>query len=122
MALSAVLVTRHRAARTVEAMTTAHAYELPSGAQLVIPAADDDAVVAGQVVPLSRDGRPVAVVTPIDPDQWWFWTPEWQEGEREVDAELADPNRKSVAMTGEEFLASLDALIDELNCEEESTV
>jgi antitoxin MazE len=25
----------------------------------------------------------------IDPDQAWFWTPEWQQGEREVDAELA---------------------------------
>jgi len=25
----------------------------------------------------------------IDPDQAWYWTPEWQEGEREVDAEIA---------------------------------
>ncbi len=25
----------------------------------------------------------------IDATQAWFWTPEWQEGEREVDADLA---------------------------------
>jgi antitoxin PrlF len=25
----------------------------------------------------------------IDATQGWFWTPEWQEGEREVDADLA---------------------------------
>ncbi|WP_435589786.1 hypothetical protein [Micromonospora aurantiaca (nom. illeg.)] len=24
-----------------------------------------------------------------DPDQAWFWTPEWQAGEREADADLA---------------------------------
>jgi len=91
-------------------MTSAHAYELPSGEQLVVPAVDDDAVAAGRVVPLSRNGRPVAVLRPIDPDQAWFWTPEWQEGEREVDASLADPNREPRAMSGEEFLAHLDEI------------
>jgi len=25
----------------------------------------------------------------IDPDQAWFWTPEWQAGEREVDEQIA---------------------------------
>ena len=25
----------------------------------------------------------------IDPDQAWFWTPEWQGGEREADAQIA---------------------------------
>ncbi len=24
----------------------------------------------------------------IDPDQWWFWTPEWQAGERQADLEI----------------------------------
>jgi hypothetical protein len=37
-----------------------------------------------------------------------FWTSEWQEGEREVDAELADPHRESRALTGDEFLTHLD--------------
>ncbi|MGH8605762.1 MAG: hypothetical protein ACREXR_24115, partial [Gammaproteobacteria bacterium] len=41
------------------------------------------------VVILTRDGRPVAKVHAIDPDQAWFWTPEWQAKEREVDEEMA---------------------------------
>jgi antitoxin PrlF len=24
-----------------------------------------------------------------DPEQWWFWTPEWQAGEREAEEEIA---------------------------------
>jgi len=31
----------------------------------------------------------VAKVHAIDPDQAWFWTPEWQAKEREVDEEMA---------------------------------
>jgi len=39
----------------------------------------------------------------IDPTQAWFWTPEWQAGEREADAEAA---------AGEgEFYEDTDALI-----------
>lgn len=33
----------------------------------------------GEIVVLTCDGRPVAKVYAIDPDQQaWFWTPEWQ--------------------------------------------
>lgn len=24
----------------------------------------------------------------IDPDQWWFWTPKWQAGEKQADLEM----------------------------------
>lgn len=24
----------------------------------------------------------------IDPDQWWFWTPEWQAGEKQADEDI----------------------------------
>ena len=30
----------------------------------------------------------IRTVKKIDPDQWWFWTPEWQAGEREADLEI----------------------------------
>lgn len=43
----------------------------------------------------------------IDPDQVWFWTPEWQEGERQVDAEIAE-GRGTIYCSGEEFLAALE--------------
>ncbi len=41
-----------------------------------------------------------------DPSQEWFWTPEWQEGERDADTELA-AGRGTIYMSGEEFLAAL---------------
>lgn len=45
----------------------------------------------------------------IDPDQAWFWTPEWQEGEREADEDIA-AGRVIHFESGEEFLAALEAL------------
>lgn len=42
----------------------------------------------------------------IDPDQAWFWTPKWQEGEREADEDLA-AGRFTRYNSDEEFLASL---------------
>ena len=50
---------------------------------------------------------------PIDPNQAWFWTKEWQEGEREADEDIK-AGRGRVFYSDEEFLASLeeDALDD----------
>lgn len=65
------------------------------------------------------DGMPVELrVTPEgvllapadrDPDQWWFWTPEWQAGEREVDAAIARGELLG-PVTAEEFIAELQRL------------
>ncbi|MDR1808337.1 MAG: hypothetical protein LBR33_10570 [Propionibacteriaceae bacterium] len=41
----------------------------------------------------------------IPADQAWYWTPEWQAGEREVDADIAN-GRVTTYLTDEEFLAS----------------
>ncbi|HEY7123945.1 MAG TPA: AbrB/MazE/SpoVT family DNA-binding domain-containing protein [Ktedonobacterales bacterium] len=43
----------------------------------------------------------------IDPDQAWFWTPEWQEGERQADREIAE-GRVRRHMSDEEFLRSFE--------------
>lgn len=43
----------------------------------------------------------------IDPDQAWFWTPEWQAKEREADEALA-AGQFTRYLSTEEFLASLD--------------
>lgn len=43
----------------------------------------------------------------VDPDQAWFWTPEWQGAERAVDEYIASGDYIDFA-TMEEFLASLD--------------
>jgi antitoxin PrlF len=43
----------------------------------------------------------------IDSGQAWFWTSEWQAGEREASADIA-AERTEVFKTDEDFLASLD--------------
>ena len=42
----------------------------------------------------------------IDPNQAWFWTAEWQAGEREADADLAAGRYEDFGSL-EEFLAAL---------------
>ena len=44
---------------------------------------------------------------PIDPGQAWFWTPEWQAGEREADEDIVAA-RGTRYHSNEEFLAALD--------------
>jgi hypothetical protein len=41
-----------------------------------------------------------------DPEDAWFWTPEWQEKERAADADIA-AGRVTTYANDEEFLASL---------------
>ncbi len=48
----------------------------------------------------------------IDASQAWFWTPEWQAGEREADEEYARGGGK-VYMDEESFQAALDAIPQE---------
>jgi hypothetical protein len=48
----------------------------------------------------------------LNPDQAWFWTEEWQAGEREVDREVAAGHL--IRGTPEEFDAALDAIDAEL--------
>jgi hypothetical protein len=43
---------------------------------------------------------------PIDPDQAWFWTPEWQAKEQEADADKAAGNVERFE-SDEAFLAAL---------------
>ncbi len=96
-------------------MIAAHAHELPpESGELVLTPEEVEAVERdGEIVILTRDGRPVAKVHAIDPDQAWFWTPEWQAKEREVDEEMAAGIPDRVFDSGEEFLAYLEALIED---------
>jgi len=45
----------------------------------------------------------------IDPDQAWFWTPEWQAGEREADTEYAQ-GEGVIYHSDEEFVAHLESI------------
>ena len=96
-------------------MTAAHAHELPPEPGELILTSEEVAAVEhdGKIGILTRDGRPVAKVHAIDPDQAWFWTPEWQAKEREVDEEMAAGIPGRVFESGEEFLAYLEAVIED---------
>lgn len=60
---------------------------------------DDALDGAGALLRCIVEGR-------IDPDQTWFWTPGWQHGEREADADIA-AGRGRLYYSDEEFLTAL---------------
>jgi AbrB family looped-hinge helix DNA binding protein len=55
----------------------------------------------------TRDGILLRPRQGRDPEQWWFWTEEWQAMEREIEADLAAGERGTVFASGEGFLAAL---------------
>jgi hypothetical protein len=75
-------------------MTKADLHQLVD--RLPDQAVDGAAILLREVT----DGR-------IDPAQAWFWTQEWQEREREADADLA-AGRVTRFESDEDFLAELD--------------
>jgi antitoxin PrlF len=46
---------------------------------------------------------------PIDADQAWFWTPEWQAGEQQTNARIAEGSGSFFRST-EEFIAHLESV------------
>jgi hypothetical protein len=75
-------------------MTKAELHELVD--RLPDQAVDGAAILLEEI----SDGR-------IDPEQAWFWTREWQDKEREADADLA-AGRATRYESDEELLAALD--------------
>jgi AbrB family looped-hinge helix DNA binding protein len=68
-----------------------------------------DLAEGDQFVVTVEDDRIVLTPTSVIPDdQAWFWTPEWQAKEAEVDAATARGERGEMFGGGEEFLAFLD--------------
>jgi hypothetical protein len=50
----------------------------------------------------------VSYLSERDPDQAWFWTPEWQAGEREADEDLQTGNHEDFDSM-DDFIAALQA-------------
>lgn len=44
----------------------------------------------------------------IDPEQWWFWTPEWQAKERDADVDIT-AGKTEFHESDEAFLSALRA-------------
>jgi AbrB family looped-hinge helix DNA binding protein len=59
-------------------------------------------------VEIVEDGILLRPMKVIDASQAWFWTPEWQEGERQADADIA-AGRVERFESDEEFIAALKA-------------
>ena len=76
---------------------------LPDEVRAALHVGEDDEVA------FVDTGRGIVVVPA---DQAWYWAHEWQEGEREADADLA-PGRTRVFQSDEEFLASLEDAIND---------
>jgi bifunctional DNA-binding transcriptional regulator/antitoxin component of YhaV-PrlF toxin-antitoxin module len=45
-----------------------------------------------------------------DPEQWWFWTDDWQASERQVDEDRSRGEQGATFESTEAFLAHLDSL------------
>jgi antitoxin (DNA-binding transcriptional repressor) of toxin-antitoxin stability system len=98
------------------AMIAARTHKLPlePRREVVLASEEVEAVErGGEVVILTREGRPVAKLAAIDPEQAWFWTAEWQATEREVDEERAAGAPDRVFDSGEDFIAYLEAGIED---------
>lgn len=63
-----------------------------------------------------EDGILLRPMKLIDASQAWFWTAEWQEGERQADADIA-AGRVIRFGSDEEFLAYLDANMKPLDAD-----
>ena len=56
---------------------------------------------------VTGDEIPLRPRQPRDPEQWWYWTEEWQAAEREMEADVAEGRHGLVFSSGTEFLAAL---------------
>jgi hypothetical protein len=65
-----------------------------------------------QPIVLQTSDGSQAILAPFDPEQTYFWTPEWQAAEHEVDAHLSRGEYEECT-TIEDFIASLKEAPDQ---------
>lgn len=96
------------------ALRDAHRERVQRQGIVTLPASVREAlhVSEGDEVAFVDTGNGI-VVCPAD--QAWFWSPEWQEGEREVDADLAAGHRGRIFGSDEDFLAALEESVEDPN-------
>ena len=61
---------------------------------------------------MTRDGILLRPRHQRDPDQWWYWTDEWQAGEQQIAKDRAANRRGPVFSSGAELLAALRETAD----------
>lgn len=97
-----------------------HATTVRAKGQVTIPAEIRQAARLEEGDPVEveivEDGILLRPMKVIDATQAWFWTPEWQAGEREADADIA-AGRVERFESDEEFLAALEARMKPLDAD-----
>ena len=100
--------------RQVESKTVrkGHVTKVRAKGQVTIPADIRQAARLEEGDPIEveivEDGILLRPMKLIDASQAWFWTPEWQAGEREAEADMA-AGRSDRYESDEEFIAALRA-------------
>ena len=95
------------------------------GGRITLPKAVREAanLKQGDAVQLrvTPDGVLLCRAEERDPEQWWYWTEEWQAGEREIEEEeRRNPIRATQALSPEEFEEELARWDQEANSTNES--
>lgn len=97
-----------------------HATKVRAKGQVTIPAEIRQAARLEEGDPVEveivEDGILLRPMKMIDASQAWFWTPEWQAGERQADAEIAAGLGERFE-SDEEFLAALRARMKPLDAD-----
>ncbi|WP_419947118.1 AbrB/MazE/SpoVT family DNA-binding domain-containing protein [Candidatus Poriferisodalis sp.] len=81
---------------------------LPKELRLAAGLHDGDELVAEVV----NDGILLRPCSEHDPDQAWYWTPEWQAGEKQIEVDRAAGRFGPVFDSADEFLDALRARAD----------
>ena len=108
--------------RQVESKTVrkGHVTNVRAKGQVTIPADIRQAARLEEGDPVEvkivDDGILLRPMKLIDASQAWFWTPEWQEGERQADAEIAAGLGERFE-SHEEFMAALRARMKPLDAD-----
>lgn len=97
-----------------------HATTVRAKGQVTIPAEIRQAARLEEGDPVEveivEDGILLRPMKVIDASQAWFWTPDWQAGEREADADIA-AGRVERFESDEAFLAALEARMKPLDAD-----
>lgn len=73
----------------------------------------------GTIFRVIADGEQIVLIPQslIDQDQAWFWTEEWQEGEREAEEDIRAGRMYGPFKTAEEMLAYFEKHREEIEAE-----
>jgi antitoxin PrlF len=104
---TADLIAKLRATTAVAKLGAAEGVALPEHIRQAAGWEEGDSLYV-EALDAGADGVHVRL-RKIDPDQAWFWTPEWQAKEREADEDYA-AGRFTRYYSDEEFIAALKQL------------